>query len=187
MIGRFLTALLNWVPEEGYTYVQGVPEDPTYLMKIPKDHTDVVWDSPLKDIPVEYAGEDHVIWEEIKPEGGKGGFVPSEFNNPYHMDVAFLRLLHRIRQVANVPMKINSDARSSGIGASASAHNARPCRAVDIAVRSSYDRSKIVTSAIILGCRRVGIYPGGEGDASFIHIDAESRPPRQSPRMWTRF
>ena len=121
-----------------------------------------------------------------------------EFDFPHQMDVHFLKWLYRVRQEAGVPIRLNDDYRKpqDSTGVSASAHKEAPCRAVDVQVYSSLDRGKIVIAAIILGCRRVGPYPGkdrrGEegwpayaNDASGLHLDCSTSKP--SPRMWTKY
>lgn len=149
----------------------------------------MIWDSPLADKPAARARADHPVWQEIRPKDGFGGFEPWEFDQPHEMDVEFLRLLYRIRQDAGVPMRIISDARppDQDIGASKSAHKKRPCRAVDLDVRNSYERARIVGAAWEHGIRRLGVYPGDAGDAGSVHLDAEAHPDNKSPRMWTRY
>lgn len=147
------------------------------------------WDSPLTGKPTVRAHAGHPVWDEIKPVEEFGGFVAGEFNEPEAMDVEFLRLLYRIRMDAGVPMRIISDARPPGgdIGASKSAHKKRPCRAVDLHVVNSYERARITVAAIQNGIRRWGTYPGKDGDAGSLHIDAETHPENPSPRNWTKW
>ncbi len=156
------------------------------------------WGSPLAAYEPEYAVAGHAVWDEIAPVHGRPGFRPSEFDFPYKMDVAFLRWLYRVRQEAGVPMRVNDDYREpeDDTGVSASAHKEAPCRAVDIQVYSSLDRAKIVIAAIVLGCRRIGPYPGKDrrgqagwptyaNDAAAVHLDCSIDKP--SPRMWTKY
>jgi hypothetical protein len=70
-------------------------------------------------------------------------------------------------------------------GASDSAHEEVPCNAIDIGERPrpddpswNYSRWRIVTAAINLGCKRIGMYANGS-----LHLDrTEGR--RPSPRIW---
>lgn len=140
--------------------------------------------SPLAGRPPVAAPAVHPVWTEIAPE-----LVPSDFRNPYDMDVEFLRLLSAIRREAEVPMRIISDARDpdGNVGATFSAHKKRPCRAVDIRVHNSYERARIIIAAVRHGVVRFGIYPGKEKDRGSVHIDAETHPENPSPRIWTRY
>lgn len=147
------------------------------------------FDSPLAGKPAATATAGHPVWGEIRPDGTHGGFIASEFQRPEEMDVEFLRLLHRIRHDAGVPMRIISDARppDQDIGASKSAHKKRPCRAVDLHVINSYERACIVLAAARNGVVRIGVYPGKDGDAGSVHLDAETHAENPSPRIWTRY
>jgi len=149
----------------------------------------MIWDSPLKGIPTVYAAAEHPVWDEVKSDGARGGFERHEFQRPDEMDVEFLRLLHKIRLEASVPMRIISDARppDQDIGASKSAHKKRPCRAVDLKVKNSYERARITAAAILHGIRRWGTYSGDDHDGGGLHIDAETHPENPSPRNWTRY
>lgn len=124
------------------------------------------------------------MWHEITPH-----FGPHEFLAPYEMDVHFLRLLHSTRLAAGVPFRITSDARDpdGSVGASLSAHKKRPCRAVDLHVKSNYERMCVLGAAVANGFVRIGIYPAREDGAGIIHLDAETHPDNPSPRCWTRY
>ena len=117
-------------------------------------------------------------------------FKPEELQRPYEMDVWFLYLLFEIRKATgNVPLRIISDARppDRDIGAAKSAHKKRPCRAVDLKVKNSYERAVILLAAARCGVVRMGVYPGGSGDGGGIHLDAETASDNPSPRIWTKY
>lgn len=137
------------------------------------------WDSPLAGRHPVLAKADHPVWEEIKQ-----AFKPTEFQRPYDMDAEFLRLLYQIRKDADVPFRLVSDARppDQDIGADKSAHKKRPCRAVDLKPRNSYERARIVMAAVRRGIVRIGVYPTGS-----LHLDAETHPDNPSPRLWTSY
>lgn len=147
------------------------------------------WDSPLAAVPREFATADHPVWREIEPTSERGGFRFEEFNNPFQMDVAFLRWIWRVRQRAGVAMRPTSDARDpdGSVGAEKSAHKKRPCRAMDFQVANSYQRARVVVAAIREGCVRIGVYPGKAGDGGGLHLDAEDHDDNPSPRIWTRY
>lgn len=160
----------------------------------------VSWGSPLAELEPELAVEGHAVWGRIAPRDGAPGFAVHEFDEPWEMDVSFLYWLYGVRQLAGVPMKVSDAARdsASSAGVSRSAHKKRPCRAVDIQVYNAEHRARIAIAAILLGCRRVGVYPGKDRralkgwppdatDASGLHLDCETHVENPSPRMWTRF
>lgn len=123
-------------------------------------------------------------WKEIKH------FTPGEFKNPEKMGYEFMKWLDSVREEAGVPMTITSSYRSPAYnlavgGASDSAHTDTPCNAVDIGMRPrssdpnwNYTRWRIVTTAIRLGCVRIGSYQNGS-----LHLD-RTESVRPSPRMW---
>lgn len=96
-------------------------------------------------------------------------FRPSEFEHPDKMDVEFLYLLDKIRELAGVPIHITDDYRPNG---STSAHSLG--LAVDISDNSaglaigSRWRHKVLKAAFELGCERIGIYD------RHIHIDVST-------------
>lgn len=147
-------------------------------------------ESPLHGIAPVRALAFHPVWEEIAPKGDAPGFDRSEFTDPDEMDVHFLRLLYKARQVAGVPFRIISSARDpeGSTGASLSAHKKRPCRAVDLQVLNNFERACVVIAAVKVGIVRIGVYPastaGGKGG---VHLDAETHPENPSPRCWTRY
>ena len=117
-------------------------------------------------------------------------FTPAEFDHPERMGYEFLHWLDRLRELAQVPIHITSSYRSPEHnaavgGASDSAHTDTPCNAVDIGERPTADdpnwnraRWQIITSAIALGCQRIGTYADGS-----IHLDMTHNK-RPAPRMW---
>jgi uncharacterized protein YcbK (DUF882 family) len=117
-------------------------------------------------------------------------FKASEFQKPHLMGVEFVRWLDELRHKAGVPMHITSSYRTPEHnaevgGASDSAHTDIPCNAVDIGERPSpedphwnYTRWQIVTTAVALGCQRIGTYADGS-----LHLDM-SHAKRPAPRMW---
>ena len=106
------------------------------------------------------------------------------------MGYEFIRWLDRVREGAGVPMTITSSYRTPAHnaavgGATDSAHTDTPCNAVDIGERPraddpnwNYSRWQIVTTAIALGCKRVGSYADGS-----LHLDM-THDKRPAPRMW---
>lgn len=142
------------------------------------------WDSPLKGHDGERAIQSHPVWAQIRPRDGKGGFVRSEFDRPDEMDAGFLSLLYMARLEADVPFRVISDARDprGDVGAEKSAHKKRPCRAVDLEIRNSYERARIVIACVRVGFVRIGIYPGLS-----VHVDGETDPENPSPRIWTSY
>lgn len=148
-------------------------------------------ESPLaKHLPVA-AKKGHPVWTEIAPQ-----FTPEDFDNPYDMDVEFLRWLHRVRMRAGVPMWITSDARDPDgeVGASKSAHKKRPCRAIDGQVRDSHkgmpgseQLARIYIAAVLEGCVRFGTYKSSKGLGDIFHLDCETHVENPSPRWWTKW
>ena len=153
-----------------------------------------VLESPLAGIAPQAAREGHPVWAEIAPY-----FTPSEFENPHDMDVAYLRLLFRIRVRAGVPMHITDDARDpdSDVGADLTAHKKKPCRATDGQVRGetvegvylppSECLARIIIAAVEEGVVRIGVYKSKKGLGDIWHIDAETHPENPSPRLWTKW
>lgn len=146
---------------------------------------------PLEGIVPERAAANHTVWWEVMPKPARPGFVPAEFDNPFEMDVHFLRWLWRVRgDTGSVPLRIISDARESG-GAPNSAHKSRPCRAVDLQVYNSHERAAILLAAVKHGCVRIGVYPGKStdrgADQGGLHLDCSTEEQHAAPRVWTRF
>ena len=151
---------------------------------------------PLSGIVAISATLSHPVWREIEPvseavgRDARGGFLPTEFDEPAAMDVSFLRLLWRIRQrTEGVPLRIISAARDpfGSTGATKSAHKKRPCRAVDVQVANNLERFLVVRAAILEGIVRIGVYPANEAGRGSIHLDAETSSDNPSPRIWTRY
>lgn len=145
---------------------------------------------PLAGVAPEFAHAGHPVWIEIAPTaGGRPGFRPDEFSAPHAMDAHFLRWLWQVRQDTGCPMRVISDARGEGIGASRSAHKDRPCRAVDLQVFNAEERARLTLAAIRHGCVRWGTYPGKSTDRGpdqgGLHLDASESHPR--PRNWTKW
>lgn len=117
-------------------------------------------------------------------------FSPAEFTRPDVMGFEFMKWLDTLRAQAGVPMIITSSYRSPTHnaqvgGASDSAHVDVPCNAVDVAEKPrpddpnwNYSRWMIVTTAILMGCKRIGTYQNGS-----LHLDM-THDRRPSPRMW---
>ena len=123
-------------------------------------------------------------WELVR------NFSPAEFKAPNRMGFEFMMWLDRLRTQAGVPMFITSSYRSPEYnamvgGATDSAHSDIPCNAVDIGERRrpddpnwNYTRWMIVSTAIMMGCKRIGSYANGS-----LHLDM-SHDKRPAPRMW---
>lgn len=143
---------------------------------------------PLKGVSPQFAYLDHPVWDEIAPKDGKGGFKQSEFEKPEAMEVEFLRLLYKARQLAGCPFRILDTVRDDP----RSAHGEIPCAAVDLQVLNSWERSRVIRAAYEVGITRVGIYPGTDGeykgskkkDGGGIHLDASRTKPQD--RVWTK-
>lgn len=126
------------------------------------------------------AYQNHCVWGEIAPE-----LTPKDFQRPYEMDVEALRQLSRTRRRAGVPFIIVSDARLGNVGVANSAHDERPCTAVDIRVTSSSARYAVLKAAFEEGWRRIGVYPPTTNqarvwgkNAGSIHLDASPSKPQ---------
>jgi len=117
-------------------------------------------------------------------------FKPEEFAAPTAMGVEFIRWLDVLREQAGVPIVITSSYRTKAHnaavgGASNSAHTDVPCNAVDIGERRrpddpnwNHSRYAIVSTAIALGCRRIGTYADGS-----LHLDM-THDTRPASVMW---
>jgi uncharacterized protein YcbK (DUF882 family) len=117
-------------------------------------------------------------------------FSPAEFKHPDVMGLEFMKWLDTLRSQAGVPMHVSSSYRSKAYnasvgGATDSAHVDVPCNAVDVAERPrpddlnwNYSRFRIVSAAILMGCKRIGTYQNGS-----LHLDM-THDRRPSPRMW---
>lgn len=109
-------------------------------------------------------------------------FAPSEFvkANPScrieQMDEGFLALMDRVRELAGIPLVVNSAFRSKSweqmhgrTGTSAHCKG----KALDIRCNTSVNRYKIVAAAINAGIRRIGI------GKTFIHLDNDGSLPQR--------
>ena len=91
------------------------------------------------------------------------------------MDVEFMELLDRVRELAGIPFYITCGYRSVQWDKSKGrSGNSAHCRgkAVDIHYKSSGDAYKIISSAIQLGIKRIGI------GSNFIHLDNDNSLPQ---------
>ena len=104
-------------------------------------------------------------------------FELSEFDSPdlrgsgSLMNVDFLNLLDRARDVANIPFKINSGVRTlehnMSIGGKIDSSHLKGI-AVDISATDSRSRFLIMNALISVGLHRIGI------GKTFIHVDADT-------------
>lgn len=81
-------------------------------------------------------------------------FRPSEFNHPEHMDTEFVRWLDTVRELAQVPFRLTSDARTPTENAAASGSSPRSLhllgRAVDMKLpRSSAELWSLVAAVVL--------------------------------------
>jgi len=110
-------------------------------------------------------------------------FERSEFLCPCcgeeHMDDDFLLLLDRIRSFCWFPFLVSSgwrcEAHNQEIGGADDSAHLRG-KAADIRCLDSAQRAKIITTAVTLGVRRIGIA------RSFVHLDIDGTLPK--PRIW---
>lgn len=117
-------------------------------------------------------------------------FKPSEFAAPNLMGFEMMRWLDKLRGQAGVPIIITSSYRTPEHnaavgGARDSAHCDVPCNAVDIGERPRADdpnwthsRYLITSTAILMGCKRIGTYADGS-----LHLDM-THDRRPAPAMW---
>lgn len=112
-------------------------------------------------------------------------FTAAEFKDPEKMGYEFMCWLDQVRDDAGVAAHVSSSYRSKAYnkavgGAADSAHVDEPCDAADIRKHPTPDdphwnlaRGRLIVSAILRGCVRVGFYPDGS-----IHFDrTEDRRP----------
>lgn len=91
------------------------------------------------------------------------------------MDDEFMELLDRVRELAGIPFYITCGYRSVQWDKSKGrSGNSAHCRgkAVDIKYKSSMDAYKIISSAIELGIKRIGV------GSNFIHLDNDNSLPQ---------
>ena len=97
---------------------------------------------------------------------------PDEKGSGDNMELNFLLMLDKCRELANIPFKVNSGYRTTihntnvG-GVKSSSHTNIPCNAVDISATTSTQRFKIIKAATQVGFTRIGI------GKSFIHLDTD--------------
>ena len=112
-------------------------------------------------------------------------FSPSEFTrcNPScdisQMDEGFLALMDRVRELAGIPLVINSAYRSRSYELTKGrSGNSAHCKgkALDIRCNTSVNRFKIVAAAINAGIKRIGI------GKTFVHLDNDASLPQRV--MW---
>lgn len=126
-----------------------------------------------------------------KEDWGKVKYLKArEFANPDQMGFEFIMWLDRVRELAGVPIVVTSSYRTPEHnrevgGAQDSAHTDVPCNAVDIGERPrpsdpnwNYSRFRIISAAIQLGCRRLGMYANGS-----LHLDM-TEDARPAERFW---
>lgn len=91
-----------------------------------------------------------------------------------NMNPEFLQMIDQARAVAGIPFKINSGfrtvARNQMAGGKSNSSHLKGM-AADIACTDSISRLKIITAALSVGFRRVGVH------SKFIHIDNDDTKP----------
>lgn len=117
-------------------------------------------------------------------------FQKHEFSHPEKMGFEFMLWLQQVAIKAGVPMIISSSYRTPEHnkevgGAADSAHVDELCEAVDIKKwptvtdkHWNYGRAQVMMTAVLLGCKRIGMYPNGS-----LHLDM-THDRRPSPRIW---
>ncbi len=92
-----------------------------------------------------------------------------------NMNPEFLQMIDQARAVAGIPFKINSGfrtvARNQMLPGAKSNSSHLKGMAADIACVDSISRLKIITAALSVGFRRVGVH------SKFIHIDNDDTKP----------
>jgi len=117
------------------------------------------------------------LWVQVKY------FKPEELMCPCcgdcEMDAAFIFMLDSLRELVGAPLRVSSGYRCENhnkvIGGSPNSAHLRG-KAVDILVRDSEMRWRILKFAMLLGFPRIGIA------RDFIHLDIDDTLP--SPRVW---
>ena len=117
-------------------------------------------------------------WKRIKY------FTVDEFDSPdlkgsgVNMDMAFVEVLDNVREIAEIPLKINSGYRSSihnkKVKGSPNSSHLKGF-AADIHCNNSDSRLRIVYAAIEAGVTRIGI------GNTFIHLDTD---PNKGSALW---
>lgn len=113
-------------------------------------------------------------------------FRPTErgFRDPARMGFEFMLWLDMLRRRFGAPLSISSTWRApahneAAGGASQSAHLRTPCEAVDIVGLDSAGRFRLVSLAMQMGCRRIGIYENGS-----VHLDLDPSLPQDV--LWVK-
>lgn len=95
------------------------------------------------------------------------------------MDAAFLDLMDRVRELAGIPLVINSAYRSKSWemmhGRNGTSAHCKG-KALDIRCNTSANRFRIVAAAITAGIKRIGI------GKTFVHLDNDGTLPQRV--MW---
>tara|TARA_R110000803_G_scaffold37792_1_gene81584 strand:- start:1106 stop:1492 length:387 start_codon:yes stop_codon:yes gene_type:complete len=102
-----------------------------------------------------------------------------------NMDLDFLLMLDKARELSGVPFKINSGYRCPEHnkkvgGVKTSSHKNIPCNASDISTKDSVTRFKVLKALLEVGFVRIGI---GE---TFIHCDTDIDK-KSSEVLWTYY
>lgn len=113
-------------------------------------------------------------------------FKFDEFDSPdapgsgYRMNVQFLEMLDKARDIAGIPFVITSgfrtlayNAKIGGVEGSAHTHG----RAADIAATADKDKARIIWACAKAGFQRIGI------GKTFIHVDSDDFT-KPSPAFW---
>lgn len=116
------------------------------------------------------------LWSEVKH------FSFGEFDDPTQkdsgllMNIEFVKILDRIRELVKFPLTINSgfrtEAHNLAVGGKPNSAHTKGL-AADIQCSNSSDRYELVGAAYSLGIKRIG-----EGD-SFIHLDISYELPQR--------
>lgn len=115
------------------------------------------------------------LWAEVKH------FSPKEFDSPdvagsgVNMNVEFVKMLDKVREVSGVILHVNSGFRSAEhnakVGGKLNSAHTRGL-AADVRADNSTDRFKIICAAAMTGFKRIGI---GE---NFVHLDMDYELPQ---------
>lgn len=111
-------------------------------------------------------------------------FTREEFDSPDkvgsgdEMQYSTVKLLDEARSIAGLPFKINSGFRTEGhnkkVGGRPNSSHTKGY-AVDISIKTNYERYKILMACVTVGFKRFGI------GQNFIHVDND---PLKKPSIW---